>query len=46
MSTELKQAFGDIGALLVENTFGRGFEIDIVELEQGESYQMQHPRFD
>jgi hypothetical protein len=46
MSTELQQAFSEIGAALADKTFGRGFQIDIVNHGQREAYQLQHPSDD
>ena len=43
MSTELQQAFTDIGALLADDTFGQAFEIDIVNQDGEEAYQLQRP---
>ncbi|MES2791591.1 MAG: hypothetical protein V4719_18375 [Planctomycetota bacterium] len=36
MSIELPQAFSEIGAALADQTFGRGFQIDIVNQGEGE----------
>lgn len=41
MNRELQHAFNDIGARLVEDRFGRAFELDIVSHEQDEAYQIQ-----
>ncbi len=46
MSAELQSAFSKIGAALADQTFGRGFQIDIVNDGQREVYQLQHPTFD
>jgi len=46
MNVELQNAFAEIGALLADDTFGRGFEIDIVTQDRREAYQLQHPRHD
>lgn len=43
MNMELQRAFGEIGALLADETFGRRFEIDIVTQDQREAYQLQRP---
>jgi len=43
MNVELQNAFGEIGAMLADDRFGPGFEIDIVTRKQHEAYQLQHP---
>jgi hypothetical protein len=46
MTTELQHAFSKIGAVLTDQTFGPGFQIDIVKLGLGEAYELQRPWHD
>ena len=43
MSTQLQEAFTEIGARLADDKLGRIFEIDIVTQDDGEAYQLQRP---
>ena len=43
MEQILHDAFSEIGAVLANETFGRGFEIDIITQDQHEAYRVQSP---
>jgi hypothetical protein len=43
MATQLQAAFSEIGAQLADDAFGRIFEIDVVQQDGREAYQLQRP---